>query len=473
MATEKFNPGAVLRRIPQVDILLGRPEVAALARKYSRSFIADLVRKHLAALRTAVASGEASGAEVDLFAGRLAAGLETAIQGRFGGRLTGVINATGVIVHTNLGRSPLAPEAIRRASAALAGYCDLEYDLGEGRRGSRLAYIGSLLAGLFPGSAGIVVNNNAGAVLLALNTLAQRREVLLSRGELVEIGGSFRIPEVMERGGAGLREVGTTNRTRLADYERGISEATALLMKVHCSNYRIVGFVEETPLADLAALGRRKGLPLLVDQGSGNLLDLEPCGLKDEPPVAALLTAGADVVSFSGDKLLGGPQAGLLVGRPDLIESMKKNPLYRALRPDKGCIAALEATLEIFAGGEPLREIPTLAMLSMEAETIRTRAEALRERLRGSGKGKIAATVIEGSSRVGGGSAPGQDLPTWLVALELPGSALNELDAALRCGTPPVVGRVRDDRYLIDLRTVPPERDGEVAKAVEAALPRD
>ncbi len=455
-----------------MSALLERPEVAAMARRFSRAFVTELVREAVTELRSSVASGEARLADVEAFASSLGERLEAAVARRFGGRVTPVINATGVIVHTNLGRSRWAKVAVERAAAAAAEYCDLEYDLKEGERGSRLAYVESLLGKLFPGRAGIAVNNNAGAVLLSLNTLAEGREVLISRGELVEIGGSFRIPDVMAKSGALMREVGTTNRTRLADFEKGLSDRTGLMLKVHTSNFRILGFAEEAPLADLASLAARAGLPLLVDQGSGNLLDLSPWGLRDEPPVSRLLAEGADVVCFSGDKLLGGPQAGILVGREDLVARMKKNPIYRAVRPDKSCVAALEATLEIFVSGDPLSEIPTLRMLSAPASEMQARAERIARGLSEAARDGVEIEVIEGASMVGGGSAPGQGIPTALVALRPAGGSAAEYERALRTGRHPVVARVQEGRLLIDPRTVDVEEEVRLIAALEAAISR-
>src|SRR6185436_11506334 len=305
-----------------------------------------------------------------------------------------VINATGVLVHTNLGRSPLVPAAIRRMAEVASVYTTLEYDLEEGSRGSRSVHAQRLFGKLFPGWAAHVVNNNAAAVLLALNTLAEGREVIVSRGELVEIGGSFRIPDVMRKGQAVLKEVGTTNRTRLADYEAAIGSGTALLLKVHTSNYRIVGFTKQVSLPELSELGRRRSLPVMVDQGSGNLLDLSHHGIGDEPPVAALLAQGADLVTFSGDKLLGGPQSGILVGRGDLIEKIRKNPLSRALRVDKLTYAALEATLETYVRGRANEELPVLRMMEQSEALVEERTRRCAARIQELGGGTIQTEIL-------------------------------------------------------------------------------
>jgi L-seryl-tRNA(Ser) seleniumtransferase len=459
-----------LRRIPAVSLLLDRSEVASMARRYSRAFVTDLVREAVEELRRAVSAGEAGPEDVARFSDLLPSRLEAAIARRFSGRIVPVLNATGVIVHTNLGRSPLSAEAAARAAEAASGYCDLEYRLDDGERGSRQTHVESLLSRLFPGSTGFAVNNNAGAVLLALNTLADGREVLISRGELVEIGGSFRIPDVMAKSGAVLHEVGTTNRTRIADFESALSDRAALLLKVHTSNYRIVGFVEEAPLEAMVALGRRRGVPVVVDQGSGCVLDLSAHGLKDEPTVGSLLAEGADAVLFSGDKLLGGPQAGIVVGRADLVARMKSNALYRALRPDKTAVAALEATLEAFVSGTALETIPTLRMLAAPAGEVRSRAEALAARLSERAGAGLEAVVEPGTSRVGGGAAPMEEIPTYLLALRPRGIAAEAYEERLRRGRPPVVARVREGRLLADLRTILDGQDAALESALLAAL---
>jgi L-seryl-tRNA(Ser) seleniumtransferase len=377
-----------------------------------------------------------------------------------------VLNATGVLVHTNLGRAPLASGALAAMQAAGASYTNLEYDLEAGERGSRGAHLQTAASALFPGRALLAVNNNAAAVLLALNTLAEGREVILSRGEMVEIGGSFRIPEVMAKAGAHLKEVGTTNRTRLADYSAAVSERTALIVKVHTSNYRIVGFVEETTVAELAELAAEKGLPLLVDQGSGTLLKEGPAALPGETDVASLLGMGASLVACSGDKVLGGPQAGLLVGEPELVSRCARNPLARALRLDKNRIAALAWTLAEYAAGRAQESVPVLAMLRRTPAEIGTRARRIADALAASG---VEAIVEEGTSRVGGGAAPLHDLPTQLLVLAPKGKSVAACEAALRRHDPPVIARIAGGRLLVDLRTVDPAEDDLLASALTAA----
>ncbi len=364
-----------------------------------------------------------------------------------------VVNATGVVLHTNLGRAPLGPMAIP------AGYCNLEYDLGEGRRGQRDVHAATLLERAV-GARGIVVNNNAAAVFLALHELAAGGEVVISRGELIEIGDGFRIPDIMARSGATLREVGTTNRTRLEDYRSAINERTRLLLRVHPSNFRITGFTARPELRDLAALGRQSGVPVYEDLGSGCMADLRRFRI-DEPLAAASLSAGANLVSFSGDKLLGGPQAGILAGDAQLVDRLRRNPLFRMLRADKMTYHALETTLRRTLL-ERWDEIPALAMIRQTPGAIYGRAEALLARMPG-----IAAEIIPGKSVIGGGSTPEQELDTWLIALETSDAAGAERQ--LRAADPPVIARIEDGRVLFDLRTVLPEEEGELA-AVLAAL---
>jgi L-seryl-tRNA(Ser) seleniumtransferase len=363
-----------------------------------------------------------------------------------------VINATGVVLHTNLGRAPM------RQTAFIAGYSNLEYDLENGRRGKRDAHFSGLIERLL-GAPGIAVNNNAAAVFLALNELAGGGEAIVSRGELIEIGEGFRIPDIMARSGAILREVGTTNRTTVADYREAIGERTRLILRVHPSNFRITGFTARPDLGELAGLARERGIPLYEDLGSGCVMDLRPFGI-DEPLVSDSLRAGADIVSFSGDKLLGGPQAGVLAGKPETVARLRRNPLYRALRPDKLICQALEHTLRS-ALLERWEEIPALAMIRQSAEEIRTRAEALAALIP-----QLGAAVVEGRSLTGGGSTPEQYLPTWLIAIS--GDA-NRIERALRRGNPPVIARIEEDRVVLDLRTVFPREEPELKEALRRA----
>ncbi len=428
-----------LRDLPSVDVLLHDVRLAAEPRAAT-----------VAAVRAALAL-----ARVEIRAGREPGDLVTAVLADLAAaraaRLRGAINATGVIVHTNMGRAPLAAAALERVVAVGSGYSNLELDLSTGQRGSRQDHCAPVLAQLTGAEAALVVNNCAAAVLLALAALAEGREVIVSRGELVEIGDGFRIPEVLERSGARLVEVGATNRTRAADYDRAVGPQTGALLRVHPSNYRIVGFTERPSLAELAEVARRHGVPLIEDLGSGTLVPFH-----DEPTAGSVLAAGADLVCFSGDKLLGGPQAGIVLGRADLVEQLRRHPLHRALRADKLTLAALEGTLALYLDpARALREIPVLRMLSEDVAAVRARAE----RLAAAVGGEVEETV----ARAGGGALPLADVPSFACSVEEP------LAEALRLGDPPVVGLVRDGRCLLDCRTL---SDGEadlVAAAVLAA----
>ncbi len=459
----------LLRTLPSVDELLRRAQMTALAEREGRAAVADAARTVLARLRAEVSSGQLDGAGVELALGGVAAAVENQLRQALAYDLRPVVNATGVVLHTNLGRAPLAVSAVARIGEVAAAYSNLEFDLASGERGKRDVHADRLFRRLLDpeGSAGIttvVVNNNAAAVLLALNTLAEGGEVVVSRGELVEIGGSFRIPDVMAKSGAVLREVGTTNRTRLADYERALSERTRLLLRVHRSNFQIVGFTEQPDLKDLVALGRRRGIPVMEDLGSGALLDLASLGVAGEPGVADSLRAGVDVVTYSGDKLLGGPQAGMISGRAELVARIRSNPIFRALRVDKLTYAALEATLLAYVRRDH-DAIPALRMMRLPASEVRRRAQTVAARLAQSAP-KLKLEVVEGESVIGGGSTPGARLPTWLLAVTADGLSADELSARLRAAEPPVIARVEDGRVLLDLRTVFPEQDA----AVEAAL---
>jgi L-seryl-tRNA(Ser) seleniumtransferase len=457
---------AALRALPPVNDLLEGDDLRASAARHGRALVLRLVRERLAAIRAGARLGGAGEAEVRASLEGLSAWVEAEARSRTGSSIRPVVNATGVVLHTNLGRAVLAEEALRRMAEVAGSYTTLEYDLETGRRGSRSTHLDRLFTLLFPGHAAHVVNNNAAAVLLALNTLAEGREVVVSRGELVEIGGSFRIPDIMRKSGAVLREIGTTNKTRLADYERALGKSTGLLLKVHPSNYRIVGFTAEVPLAEVAALARRKRLPLLYDQGSGVLLDLGPYGVRGEPPVEQALREGADVVSFSGDKMLGGPQAGILVGRPDLIRRMKENSLSRALRVDKLTYAALESCLLAYVRGTAAERLPAVRMVARDADSIGSRARALAGRVASRAGEALELSVEPGGSLLGGGSAPEITLPTVLLAVAARGLSARAIEERLRRSDPPVIARIEDGRVLLDLRTVLEEQE----PAIEAAL---
>jgi L-seryl-tRNA(Ser) seleniumtransferase len=382
-----------------------------------------------------------------------------------------VINATGIILHTNLGRAPLCKEALERIVEVSRGYSNLEFDLATGKRGLRYDHIREILCELTGAEDALVVNNNAAAVLLVLSTLARGREAIVSRGELIEIGGEFRIPEVMERSGAVLREVGATNRTHLSDYEKAIGENTALIMKVHTSNFRIVGFTEEVPVPELVALGRRWGIPVMNDLGSGCFIRLEQYGLQREPTVGDAVKEGADVITFSGDKLLGGPQAGIIVGKRDLLERIKKNPLNRALRIDKLTLAALEATAKLYLNEQgALAGLRSLAALTEPAEAAARRARRLLQLLKKAGLPGVTLSLKKGSSMAGGGSLPTQQIPTTLVALRPENLSAARIDEKLRALPVPVVARIAEDELLFDPRTLAAEELPEVRNALRAVL---
>jgi L-seryl-tRNA(Ser) seleniumtransferase len=454
-----------LRVIPAIEQLRQRDAMRALETRYGRAALLDALRAETAALRERLATGHVAAVTVDEAISAIEIGAAGRLRAAMRPSLVRVINATGVIVHTNLGRAPLSEGALARVSAVAGGYTNLEYDLERGTRGRRDTHAEKLIARLTGAEAGVVVNNNAAATLLLLAALAHGREVIISRGELVEIGGGFRVPDVMAQSGAVLREVGTTNRTRVADYAAAISERTALILRVHPSNFRIVGFTERPALADLVALGRRFALPVAEDLGSGWLgwpvREELPPALRDEPVVSDSIAAGADVVCFSGDKMLGGPQAGILAGRRDAIDRIRRHPLMRALRVDKLTYAALEATLEEHAIGRGREDVPVPRMLHMTADEIGRRAEALAAALTGRG---WVARVIDGMSTVGGGSAPGAELPTRLVEISASreggsGTTADQIEQHLRALDPPVIARIVDDRVVLDLRTVAPADD--------------
>ncbi len=454
------------RLLPSVDALLSHPAVQAGIAAHGREPLLRLGRALLDELRRDGAACLTDAGSAEAAREHVAAALLERAKLAAAHSLAPVINATGVVVHTNLGRAPLAAGALERVAEVASGYANLEYDLAQGTRGNRETHAETRLRNLLGAEAAVVVNNNAAAVMLAVNTFGEGREAVVSRGELVEIGGSFRIPDVLRKGGARLREVGTTNRTRLADYEAALGPDTGLILKVHPSNFKVVGFTEEAELPELVALARRAGVPLVEDLGSG-LLTTVPA-VAGEPPVAARLAAGVDVVSFSGDKLLGGPQAGLAVGGRERIDAMRRNPLYRALRVDKLTLAALDWTLREHEAGRAASSVPVLRMLSLPAAAVRARAQALLAQLAGRRPG-LPAGVITGFSAVGGGAAPTAEVETALLVFT-PAAGPDRFAAALRRQLPPVVARILDDGLALDLRSVPPELDTTLASAVLGAL---
>lgn len=459
------------RLIPSIEHLRQHPDAAPLEARYGRAALVDALRDEAAAVREAARRGEAPPATTDAVGAAILAAATHRLAAALRPSLRPVINATGVIVHTNLGRAPLAEAALARVAEIGRGYSNLEYDLEAGGRGRRDVHAEALIRRLTGAAAAVVVNNNAAATLLLLAALARGREVLISRGELVEIGGGFRVPEIMAQSGAVLREVGTTNRTRLADYAAAIGDRTALILRVHPSNFRIEGFTERPAAADLAALGRRFGVTVAEDLGSGNLLGPAITGDAAGPietTVQETLASGLDLVCFSGDKLLGGPQSGLIVGRDDLMATIRHHPLMRAFRVDKLTYAALEATLLEYAAGRARTTVPVAAMLSATAASVDHRSRCLAERL--NGVAGVEATVLPGASAVGGGSAPGATMPTVLVAIEVDGCGPDALEARLRALDPPVVARIEAGRVVLDLRTVLPSQDDLLTRVLTEAL---
>jgi len=461
------------RKLPSVDDLLRRADLTAIVASEGSAAVTDAARAVLSRIRTEIAAARLDAAAVDLALSGISGAVERQVRQSLSYSLRPVINATGVILHTNLGRAPLAESALKHVQDAASGYSNLEFDVETGERGKRDVHVDRLFRKLLnegftgappPDISTIVVNNNAAAVLLALNTFAEGGEVIVSRGELVEIGGSFRIPDVMSKSNATLREVGTTNRTRVADYERAINEKTRLLLRVHRSNFEITGFTEQPAIDELAALARKKNIPLMEDLGSGALFDLRSIGISGEPSVLDSLRASVDVVSYSGDKLLGGPQAGILSGRADLVSRMRANSLFRALRVDKLTYAALEATLLAYVKHDH-NAIPALRMMHLSKDEINQRAEAVAGNVQSS---VLKVEIIDGESVIGGGAAPSAVLPTRLLAVSREGLSADEISARLRASEPPVVARVEEGRVLFDLRTVFPEQDEKVMAALRA-----
>ncbi len=477
-----ISNSALFQKLPSTDEVLRQPEIQALAERDAHAVVAESVRLVLARLRQEIAAGQLDEKSLDLALGGLSDAVARQLEQSLSYSLCPVINATGVILHTNLGRAPLASAALDHIGETAATYSNLEFDLNSGERGKRDVHVERLFQKLITGEtqrsfaplgrvedpaphlpvSTIVVNNNAAAVLLLLNSLADGGEVIVSRGELVEIGGSFRIPDVMSKSQATLREVGTTNRTRIADYERAINEHTRLLLRVHRSNFEITGFTEQPSLEELVALARHRNIPLVEDLGSGALFDLRSVGITGEPGVLDSLRTGVDVVTYSGDKLLGGPQAGLISGRADLVARMRSNSLFRALRVDKLTYAALEATLLAYVKRDH-DAVPVLRMMRLSKDDIARRAEALAAKVEGP---KLKLDLLDGESVIGGGAAPSAVLPTRLIALTHEGLSADELCSRLRSTTPPIIARVEEGRVLLDLRTVFPSQDITLATAL-------
>jgi L-seryl-tRNA(Ser) seleniumtransferase len=460
----------LLRQIPSVDELLAQPRLASLAKRVDRSLLLEVTRSTLAALRAKIA-GDTQTLVLTLDTASLEEHITSAVEQILSRSLQPVINATGVILHTNLGRAPLTEAAIEEFRRTATQYSNLEYDLEAGARGKRDVHTAKLLERLTGAESAIVVNNCAAAVLLVLAALAKNGEVIVSRGELIEIGDGFRIPEIMAESGATLREVGTTNRTRIADYERAINEHTRLLLRVHPSNFQITGFAEKPSLEELAALSQRASLPLVEDLGSGCLVDLSAAGIA-EPLVRHSIDAGVSVVMFSGDKLLGGPQAGIIAGKNEIVARIRRHPLFRALRVDKLTTAALAATLGAYLRAA-LDEIPALRMIRLTPQELKRRAENfLRELTPELPLDEVELEITDGASLPGGGSTPTQSLPTKIIRIASARHSAAQLEQRLRCSPTliSVIARVEDDRLALDLRTVFPEQESQLAQALAAAL---
>lgn len=454
----------LLRRIPGVDRLLLEPSVEALQASFPRHLVVQALQSCLEELRSEILEGRLSEEELDRRLEEIQDAVRRRLQDRLSFSLRPVINATGVLLYTNAGRAPLPGSAAARVAEIGSAYSNLEYDLQEGQRGHRDLHFERRMTRLLGCEAATVCNNNAAALVLTLNTLAFNGEVLVSRGELIEIGGSFRLPAIMEKSGARLREVGTTNKTRVSDYQEHCSEQTRLILRVHPSNYRIVGFTESPPLKELAALAGEQGIPLVEDVGSGLLFaDDHPC-LRREPAVQSSLQDGAHLVLFSGDKLLGGPQAGIIVGRRELIQRIRKNPLMRAFRVDKMTYAALEAVLLEYETGRYRETLPVWRLLCASAEEVARRARRLGPLLQQAG---FTVEQVEGFSVTGGGAAPEERIPTCLLAIRSPGQPPHLLEEKLRSRDFPVLARIEQDRLLLDLRTVFPEQEGALIRAFQ------
>jgi L-seryl-tRNA(Ser) seleniumtransferase len=446
------KPSTYLHQIPSVEKVKQLPRVAEALRELSDQFVTGVVREVLEEIRAAQKKN--SEAELPNLQ-KIEEAVLAHIRERLAPPLRRVINGTGIVIHTNLGRSIMGAKVAAAASEAAASYCNLEYDMETGERGHRDSIIEPLFCALTGAEAATVVNNNAAAVMISLDTLAKGREVIVSRGELVEIGGSFRIPDVMAKSGAKLVEVGTTNRTYITDYERALSPETGLLLKVHPSNYRIIGFTHQASLPELVELGSRRGVPVMEDLGSGALLDMSRFGIQNEPMAQESVKAGVDIISFSGDKLLGGPQAGIIIGKKEFIREIRKNPLMRALRVDKITLSAMETLCTILlTSRQPEREIPTLAMIARSREEILELAKQALDRLDASIRDALKLEILEGASQVGGGSCPEQSLPTYLLGITTDKMKADEFAYHMRKSNPPIIGIIRDNNFCIDFRTI-------------------
>jgi L-seryl-tRNA(Ser) seleniumtransferase len=459
----------LFRQIPAVDQLLLNPDVRHWVARTSHTFVVSEIQRLLQEIRVCIRAGtEMPGIGPELE--NLGTVLMDRLASRLSPALTAVINGTGVILHTNLGRAPLSTSARDSLSALSGQYTNLEFDLASGERSHRDQLLESTLREVLGTEASVIVNNNAAAVFLILNTLAAGREVIVSRGELVEIGGSFRIPDILVRSGAMLREVGTTNKTRISDYRAALGGDTALILRVHPSNYRLLGFTERPPIKDMLSLAREAGVPVVEDLGSGCLVNLAPFGISDEPVVQDSVTAGVDIVCFSGDKLLGGPQAGIIAGKREFLSRIQKNPLMRTFRVEKLIYGALQSTLDSYRAGRPFEEIPVLRMIAMPQTEIRQRARRFQRQLKALVSAEVNVALRDGHSVVGGGSCPGARLPSSLLALETPMHTAQAIATRLRTRTPAIILRIEDDVALLDLRTVLPGQEPALLEGMREAV---
>lgn len=467
MALDEKQQG-LLKRIPGVDSILLLAEKESEGSDAPRSVVTAAVRKVIDELRQLILEKPDRIDAEDLETPSVLGRVRTEIERKMAMNLRGTINGTGVVVHTNLGRSLLAEEVMNHVAEIAGGYSNLEFNIASGKRGLRYTAVEEIICEISGAEAAMVVNNNAGAVLLCLDTIARGKEVIVSRGELVEIGGSFRIPDVMAKSGGILKEVGTTNRTHLKDYEGAITEETGLFLKVHTSNYSVVGFTASVSLQDMVALGRKKKIPVMDDLGSGTFIDFSKYGLQKEPTVQESVMAGADIVTFSGDKLLGGPQAGIITGKKDYIEAIRKNPLTRALRVDKMTLAGLESTLRIYRDeARAVETIPTLRMLTMSKAVTEAKANRIVSEIESAcTAGAPELLLVDIESKAGGGSLPLMTLPAKGVGIRVAGLSANRLERKMRLGTPAVIGRIEDDIFILDPRTIQDDEPPVIAAAV-------
>jgi L-seryl-tRNA(Ser) seleniumtransferase len=453
-----------LSQLPQIDECLKSPYGQKWLESYYRKTVIRSIREVVDSKRKEILKG----ADPEISIDAMAADIEKTIIKHSSYKLKSLINASGVVIHTNLGRAILSDKAIENITATAGSYSNLEYEISKGKRGKRYSHIKDIICELTGAEDAVVVNNNAAAVLICLDTFAKGKEVIVSRGELVEIGGSFRIPAVMQSSGAVLREIGTTNKTHLSDYENALCGNTALFLKVHQSNYKVIGFTEEVSVEQLVKLGKEYKIPVVDDLGSGCMISLEKYGIHDEPTVQEVIKYGVDLVTFSGDKLLGGPQSGIIAGKAKMIQKIQNNPMLRAMRIDKMTFAALEATfMQYLDEEEVIKNIPTMRMLTQPEETIKKRAKRILSSLRKSIPGRAGLEILPDQSRAGGGSLPEADFPTFAVSIKPLGFSVNELEKRLRLGSPPVIARIKEDMMLIDARTV---QDREVKTLVKCVV---